>query len=304
LKDRRPLKYSSPEVSVIIPAHNEGDNLLDTVDCILNNALQPNIEVVVVDDGSSDGSPERLRRRYRTDDRVRLVRASGLGVARSRNRGAAEAAGGIFVFIDGHCYTPRGWLPWLTAPLADPAVGMIGPAFGSLRHGNGSRGLGVKWRGPDLEIEWLHQQAWEPYAVPMLIGACQAIRRPVFEALGRYDNGMTRWGSEDLEICLRVWLMGYQVLVHPQVVIYHLFREKFPYPVDSVEVIHNRLRMALLHLSHGRLEKVIDSYRQGPEFTRCLMLLLESDVFKRRREMLQCRTYDDDWYLSRFECAF
>jgi len=297
------LAGDGDRVSVVIPTHNEGENLTDTVTCILANSRHPNIEVVVVDDDSSDGSTERLKRRWQADDRVKMVRARGLGVAGSRNRGAAEATGGIFVFIDGHCYTPPGWLPALTAPLADPAVGLVGPAFAGLGRDSGCRGLGVRLRGPDLAYEWLVQQNAQPYPVPMIIGACQAIGRPAFEALGGYDSGMTRWGSEDLEICLRLWLMGYQVLVHPGVLIHHLFRDSFPYTVDSAGIIHNRLRMALLHLSPERLARVIDHYKKDPVFTRSLLLLLESDVFRRRREMLQCRTYDDDWYLSRFECA-
>ena len=289
-------------ISVIIPAHNEGTNLPDMVNCILTRSRHPNLEVVVVDDDSTDGSTQRLRRRFREDQRVRLLRASGLGVAGSRNHGASEACGDLLVFIDGHCYTPPGWLPQLTMPLADPGVGLIGPAFASLEHGNGYRGMGVKWQGPDLGFEWMSQQDETPYPVPLITGGCQAIRRPLYESLGGYDGGMTRWGSEDLEIALRVWLMGYQVLVHPQVLIYHLFRQNFPYPVDSAGVIHNRLRMAMLHLSSERLERVINYYKEDPNFTRSLMLLLDGDVIERRRELFDLRVKDDDWYFSRFEC--
>jgi glycosyltransferase involved in cell wall biosynthesis len=289
-------------ISVIIPAHNEGANLPDTVGCVLTKALIPEVEVVVVDDGSTDTSVQRVKRRYRKDKRIRLLQTSGLGVAGSRNHGAGAAAGDILVFLDGHCYTPPGWLATLTAPLADPDVGMIGPAFASLEDGNGCRGLGVRWRGPDLGIEWLLQQGEKPYAVPFLGGGCQAIRRTVFEALGRYDRGMTRWGSEDLEICLRAWLMGYQVLVHPQVVIYHLFRKKFPYAVNRAGVIHNRLRMAMLHLSSERIEKVINTYKPDPAFARSLLLLMESDVIARRKELFNLRVQDDDWFISRFAC--
>jgi glycosyltransferase involved in cell wall biosynthesis len=289
-------------ISVIIPAHNEGANLPDTVNCVLTRSRHPDLEVVVVDDSSSDGSTQRLIQRFRADKRVRLVQASNLGVAGARNCGAAEACGDIFVFMDGHCYTPPGWLPQLTAPLADPEVGMIGPAFASLQHGNGARGMGVRWLGPDLSYEWLPQQGELPYAVPLIPGGCQAIRRSLFEALGGYDDGMTRWGSEDVEISLRVWLMGYQVLMHPQVVIYHLFRKTFPYAVDKAGVIHNRLRLAMLHLSEYRLAKVIDCYRQDPDFSRSLIMLFEGDAIQRRRELFERRVRDDDWYFSRFAC--
>jgi glycosyltransferase involved in cell wall biosynthesis len=258
--------------------------------------------VVVVDDDSSDGSPQRLKRRFSNDKRVRLLRAPGLGVAGSRNFGASECHGDILVFIDGHCYTPPGWLARLTIPLADPRVGMIGPAFASLEHGNGDCGMGVQWIGPDLNYEWMAQQDEAPYPVPLIPGGCQAFRRPLFEAIGGYDGGMTRWGGEDMEICLRVWLMGYQVLVHPQVLIYHLFRKQFPYAVDNAGIIHNLLRVAVLHLSQDRLAKVISHYSQDPDFTNGLMMLLDSDVIERRRNLFGRRVKDDDWYFSKFVC--
>ncbi|HSB71323.1 MAG TPA: glycosyltransferase [Candidatus Methylomirabilis sp.] len=290
------------EVSVVIPSHNEGENLVDTVDCVLANSSTSALEVLVVDDGSTDGSGERVSMRFATDRRVRVVRTSELGVAGARNLGARQSTGHLLVFLDGHCYTPPGWLPTLTEPLADPAVGMIGPAFTSLEHGNGARGLGVTWRGPSLEIEWLPQQQEAPYPVPLLPGGCQAMRRADFEALGRYDGGMTRWGSEDVELSLRVWLMGYQVLVQPAVLIYHLFRQRHPYPVDGGKVLYNRLRMALLHLSEERVARVIDSMKDWPEFAQSLIWLLGSDVVERRRYYQAHRPRDDEWFCRRFSC--
>ena len=168
------------EVSVVIPSHNEGENLVDTVDCVLANSSSEAIEVLVVDDGSTDGSGERVAARFAADPRVRVLRASETGVAGARNLGARQSTGHLLVFLDSHCYTPPGWLPRLTEPLADPAVGMIGPAFASLEHGNGARGLGITWRGPSLEIEWLPQQQEAPYPVPLLPGGCQAMRRADF----------------------------------------------------------------------------------------------------------------------------
>jgi GT2 family glycosyltransferase len=190
----------------------------------------------------------------------------------------------------------------LTEPLADPAVGMVGPAFTSLEQGNGARGLGITWRNPSLEIEWLTQQDGAPYPVPLLAGGCQAMRRADFERLGRYDDGMTRWGSEDVELSLRVWLMGYEVLVHPGVLIYHLFRKRHPYAVDGGKILYNRLRLALLHLSEGRIARVIDSVKGWPDFAQSLIWLLESDVVERRRHYQTLRSRDDEWFCRRFNC--
>ncbi|UCE47489.1 MAG: glycosyltransferase, partial [Phycisphaerales bacterium] len=234
-------------VSIVIPSHNEGENLVDTIRSVLENTAYPDFEVVVVDDGSTDGSGDRLSNVFGNDNRIGMIRAEGVGVANARNLGATYASGKILVFLDGHCYTPPNWMAGLIQPLADTRVGMVGPSFAIMRRGSDVRGWGMTWRDASLELEWLGQRKNTPYPVPLLGGACQAVRKADFERLGYYDAGMTRWGSEDQELCLRYWLMGYEVLVQPQTVIYHLFRKSHCYDVQVQKIIYNRLRLAMLH---------------------------------------------------------
>ena len=61
-------------VSIVIPAFNEGENLVDTVRCVLENTAYPDFEIVVVDDGSTDGSGDRLANVIGKDGRVGVVR--------------------------------------------------------------------------------------------------------------------------------------------------------------------------------------------------------------------------------------
>ena len=290
------------KVSVVIPAHNEGENLIDTVGCILENTVYPDFEIIVVDDGSTDGSGDRVADSFGAKGRVSVVRAAGLGVAGARNLGAQWASGEILVFLDGHCYTPPGWMTALIAPLGDPQVGIVGPSFASLHEGNGARGFGATWRDASLEIEWLPQRGDEPYPLPLLPGGCHAMRLSDFEKIGYYDSGMTRWGSEDQELSLRAWLMGYQVVVQPQAIIYHLFRKRHPYQVDASQVLYNRLRMALLHLREERVARVIDYYKCTHGFAQIIIWLLQSDVMDRRRQFQEMRCRDDNWFFARFGC--
>jgi len=275
---------------------------VDTVGCILENTTYPDFEVVIVDDGSTDSSGDRAAVLFGDKGPVSLVRAEGLGVAGARNHGVNAASGEILLFLDGHCYTPPGWMKALIAPLEDPKTGMVGPSFASLQHGDGTRGLGITWRDSSLEMEWLLETGDLPYPVPLLPGGCQAMRRADFERIGGYDAGMTRWGSEDQEISLRIWLMGYDVLVQPQTVIYHLFRESHPYRVDMKRIIYNRLRMAMVHLSNDRLARVLEHYRDTQGFCEIMIWLLESDTMDRRRYFQERRCRDDDWFCRRFDC--
>lgn len=289
-------------VSIVIPAHNEGENLVDTIRCVLENIAYPDFEIVVVDDGSTDGSGDRLSRIFGNDSRVGMVRAEGLGVANARNLGATCASGKILIFLDAHCYTPPHWMDGLIQPLADICVGMVGPAIATMRYGSDVRGLGLNWRDASLELEWLGQRENTPYPVPLLTGACQAVRKADLERLGYYDPGMTRWGSEDEELCLRYWLMGYEVLVQPQTVVYHLFRESHPYEVQVQNIIYNRLRLAMLHLSDERVNRVLNYYRNIPGFDEIMGWLQRSDVMSRRNQLQELRSRDDDWFCTRFGC--
>lgn len=86
-----------PLVSLIIPAYNSRQYVCDAVDSCLAQTY-PNGEVIVVDDGSSDGTPDLLRERY--GDRIRLIEQANRGAAGARNTGIREARGEFIQFCD------------------------------------------------------------------------------------------------------------------------------------------------------------------------------------------------------------
>jgi glycosyltransferase involved in cell wall biosynthesis len=197
-----------------VPTLNEGSLLGMTIESILSQTAYPNYEVIVVVDGSTDGSCAALAP---LDGRVRVISSEGLGVARARNLGAAFARGEYVVFLDAHCRVSPNWLTGLAAALAPSDVGVAGPCFTRL-HEPEPRGCGMMW--PDLRLDptwFMPAPTQQPYAVPLTTGACQAFRLATFKTLGCYEEGFTSWGFEDVEICLRAWLLGYRVVANPLV---------------------------------------------------------------------------------------
>jgi glycosyltransferase involved in cell wall biosynthesis len=87
---------SGPLVSVVIPAHNAERFIDEAIDSVLEQAHQ-RLEVVVVDDGSTDGTAARVRA---YGDQVRYVHQTNAGVGAARNRGLALAAGDYIAFLD------------------------------------------------------------------------------------------------------------------------------------------------------------------------------------------------------------
>ncbi len=286
--------------SVILPAHDEGDNLVDTVDCVLRHSGDVALEVIIADDGSTDGSPERARARF-GPDRVTVVRGEGLGVARARNLGAAAATGEALVFLDAHCYVPDGWLAPLLEILAGARAGMAGPAFSNI-HDPRMRACGITWQDAGLENVWLPVTAG-PGHVPFHIGACQAVRADAFRDVGGYDEGMTRWGHEDIELCLRFWLFGYEVFAQPASLVYHLFRQRHPYAVDGRQVLYNRLRLMLLHFDADRLERGLAHLLPYQELSWGLARAYADGTTRCREANFARRHRDMDWFCASFGMA-
>ena len=288
------------EASVVIPSRNEGVCLAYTVHWILANSGKPDFEVIVVDDGSTDDSIRQVTHLYGNTGRVRVVNGEQQGPGRARNLGAREARGRHVVFVDGHCYTPSGWLKGLIAPLSDPKVAMVGCAVADLRRPGWGGGVGCTWGTSALDMVWLAKQSDDVYPVPLLPGGCQALRTEDFLTFGQYDPGMRHIGSESEEQSLRCWLMGYQVVVQPRVVVHHLFRDKPPYDVRPGELIYNRLRTALIHFTTARVGRVMDAFKFAPSFSDHVLSVLESDAMEQRSLWHERRTRSDDWFFERF----
>ena len=287
------------KVSVVIPSHNEGEMLLYTVTNLLTT--NPEVDqVIVVDDGSDDGSSEMVAAMYPD---VEVVHGEKLGVAGARNLGSQHATGDAIVFLDAHSYAPRGWLKGLTEPFEDQSVGIVCPGVWPIKwSSNSAKGMGQWLNSAQLKPEWMPaQDSRSPYQVMVAPGGCQAVRRCDFEAIGRFDAGMTRWGSEDAELSLRYWQLGFDVMVHPRVAYWHHFRSGgFPYAVDQAGIIYNRLRMGLTHLSEARFERVLEHYSQESCLPGVINELMRSDVNDRRQDLVSQRKRDDTWILERF----
>jgi len=288
------LKAASP-LSVVVISRNEGAELRRTVEN-LEDTLPEGGEIVVVDDGSTDGSAAHLARRR---GRVKLRRARNLGVARARNWGARLSRGAIVVFADAHIRVESLWWRPLMDLLEDPKVGGAAPAVTHLKP-TPYRGYGLRLTGPDLDAKWLTRRAGGPFPVPILPGCCLAMRREVFEATGGWDEGMLLRGGVDNEGCVRFWLFGYDLLIAPEVVVRHQFRRKSPYPIGWGPYLHNRLRLAFAHLSPNRLGKVVSALRHYEAFGEALALLVEGNISAHRPDMLKRRVRSDDWFFERF----
>lgn len=285
-------------ISVVIPTLNEGDYLRRTVEQ-LRATVPGGTELIVVDDGATDGCCDFLRT---GNEAVRLLEPDGerLGVSGARNKGAAAARGDVLVFLDAHVEVRPGWIETLRDAALVPGVGAVGPGIAVLGRPD-CCGWGMRYRDAGLGIEWLPPPPpGSPPVVPMLAGACIVIRRDLFEAIGGFDTGLVRWGSEDAELSLRLWMAGHELRIVPEIVIAHLFRDRHPYAIDWAGILHNQLRLAFLHFGTARIARVVDRLKPFGDFAAACALLAGSDVNERRAALRGSRQCDDDAYFARF----
>lgn len=289
---------AGPAISAVVVSFNEGGRLRQTIEQ-LRATLSCDSEIIVVDDGSDDGSADALGTR---DARLRVFKTDRLGIASARNFGARHSTGEILVFSDAHVTVQPGWCASLVALLAQPQVAAVGPVIYDVEQ-PWRRGFGQRFKAADLSLEWLPSGGDQPVQVPVLPGGFWAMRRDVFERSGGFDDGMVCWGSEDAELSLRLWLLGYELWLAPQVEVGHLFHDYLPYKVEWSWIIANRLRLALLHLNDQRIAETLEALRSHEHFAAALAQTLLSEYAGRRAKLLSARLYDDAWYFQKFGLA-
>jgi GT2 family glycosyltransferase len=191
------------EVSVIIPTYNRRDLLPRAIDSVLAQT-HPVDEIIVIDDGSTDGTGDMLQQRY--GGRVRHVWQTNAGVSAARNHGMRLANGRYLALLD----SDDEWMPEKTALQlaflqAHPDFGMVlcdvERIDGEYRHIDVFHRREVV-REDGWALRWLLHN-------PALIPASVLLRREVVEQLGGFDETLRT--AEDLEFHLRVarhWKIG------------------------------------------------------------------------------------------------
>ena len=220
------LHFSSagiPRVSIIIPTWNKVLFLYYCLKSILENSLGTAYEVVVVDNGSTDETPELLKQ---TQNITVVSLESNLGFVRGCNEGAKIAKGEYLLFLNNDTQVTEGWLKEMVDLAdADKTIGAVG---GELIYPNGSlqeAGSMVWQDGSALG----YGRGGDPDApqftylrdVDFCSGACLFVRKELFLRLGGFNEVYSPAYYEDADLCMGVRSLGLRVVYHPGVKIIH-----------------------------------------------------------------------------------
>lgn len=216
------------KVSVVVICWNSIGNLRDLLDSLPAALANIKYEVIVVDNGSVDGTGEVVATHYPDVRYVGLLR--NFGVAYARNRGIERSSGEfIWLLDDDTIVNSMATEALLEFMDRNPMCGLCAC---QLRDESGSVQLSYK-PYPSVVIKLRNVLGFKPVdpyrgnALPFepeyVIGACQLIRREVFEQVGLLDENIF-YGPEDADFCMRVRQKGWHVIYIPYVHIVHRWK--------------------------------------------------------------------------------
>jgi glycosyltransferase involved in cell wall biosynthesis len=238
-----PLAASLPAVSVVVPVWNGADTIVACVTSLLALSYPRDcLEIVVVDNGSTDGTRDRLAR---FDGAIRVLVEPRRGASAARNRGIRASRGRIVAFTDADCTVEPGWLSHLVGPLADPEVGIAGGAMLSVVGANRIERFG--------EIIHDHRRAIEELQPPYAVTMNWASRREVLLEAGLFDERLLR--SQDVDLAWRIHGAGYRLAYVPDAIIRHRNARTVPGLLHEAYV-HGRYAVAVVS-SHALIEPTL-----------------------------------------------
>ncbi len=267
----------APLLSVIILNHN-GARILDVVRRSVAAVLAqdyPALELLIVDDNSSDGSDEALAA-LAAEVGARFVSTRGgrHGICAARNRAIERAGGDYLAFLDNDAVPQPGWAAALVRYLeAHPEMGAcasrvlfadrpdvvnsMGSMLNELFHGNG------------VSIHELDEYAECPDEVMYATGNGMTLRRRAVEEVGPFDEGLLYYTPDDADYGMRLRRAGWRIGPAPDAVVHHMHSFSKTLQGMSFWDGRNRVRLALKHLATRELPRfLVEDVRYHAAFTR------------------------------------
>ncbi len=219
-----------PRASVVVVTHENRELNRACLESLFARTEWPNLEVIAVDNGSTDGTGELLADLAAREPRLRVVRNPGnRGFAAAVNQGLAAAAGELLLLLNNDTVVSRGWLTALAGHLrADPSLGLVGASTNEIAN---EAKVEVSYRDLAAMPAWArefvraHDREREP--IPMLAMFCVAMRREVFERVGPLDEGFEVGMFEDDDYGRRIEELGLSIAVARDAFVHHEGRASF-----------------------------------------------------------------------------
>ena len=260
-----PPQTQSPDLSIIIVSWNVRDLLRACLHSIDSQRHGLDVEVIVVDGASADGSPAMVRESFPWVNLI--VCDENVGFPRGNNLGLAEANGRYLLLLNPDTEIKRNALPAMVTYLAQHQdVGLVGP---QLLNSDGSI-QSSRRRFPTL-ITAMFESTWlEPVApqrilrhyyaqdlpddevadVDWVTGACMLTRYEIYKAIGGLDEAYFMY-SEELDWCRRINDAGWRIVYYPKALVLHHVGKSSEQAVTARHINFQRAKLRYFQKFHG-----------------------------------------------------
>jgi GT2 family glycosyltransferase len=199
-------------VSVIIPTFNGRPRIQNTLDALFAQDFNEDFEIIVLDDGSTDGTADFVRS---YSPKIRVSSQPNQGPGAARNHGACQAQGEIVLFTDDDCVPEKNWLMQMLRPFAE------NPEVVGVKGRYRSEQPEIVARFVQLEYEDKYDYMAKDTYIDFIDTYSAGFRRLVFLESGGYDTEFPVACAEDIELSYRLSQKGYKMMFVSQAVVKH-----------------------------------------------------------------------------------
>jgi cellulose synthase/poly-beta-1,6-N-acetylglucosamine synthase-like glycosyltransferase/peptidoglycan/xylan/chitin deacetylase (PgdA/CDA1 family) len=252
-KGRVPMWPAPPPVTVIVPAYNEAAGIQATVRSLVDTTYQGELEILVIDDGSTDDTAELAAALGLPG--VRVIRRPNGGKPAALNTGIAQAAHELLIMVDGDTVFEPATIGHLVRQLADPAVGAVS---GNTKVGN-RRGMIGRWQHIEYVIGFnLDRRAFELLdCMATVPGAIGAFRRSTLVALGGVSTDTL---AEDTDLTMMLCRAGWRVVYEEKALAWteaptslgQLWKQRYRWCYGTLQAMWKHRRAVLERNPFGR----------------------------------------------------
>lgn len=190
--------------SVVICTYNRLPCLIRCIESLLCIPYSP-LDIIIINDGSTDGTKEYLENLHRTNIRVHH-HEENRGLSNARNTGISLASHDIIAFTDDDCLPTSAWIEEMIKGFTDASVGFV---IGETRYvRDGYKGYFPERLVQNVDAHW-----------PM--GCNIAYRKKMFTTIGGFDPAFFSYNNEDSEIAIRAVAKGYAYTRQTDAIVYH-----------------------------------------------------------------------------------
>ena len=250
-----------PDVSVIIPAYNEAAGIAATVRSMAAGRYRGRLEIIVVDDGSTDDTAAIARGLGIPD--VHVITQANAGKPGALNRGIAEARSEILVLVDGDTVFEPGTIERLVAPLSDPEIGAVS---GNTKVGNRGGFIGG-WQHLEYVMGFnLDRRMYDMLGVmPTVPGAIGAFRRQALRQVGWVSHDTLAEDTDlTMALCRTPWRIVYTAdaiaWTEAPASLRQLWKQRYRWSYGTMQAMWKHRRAVIEHGRSGRFGRLCLTY--------------------------------------------